>query len=143
MKVLVLPLYVFKDDVAPKKSTLDETTCFISILDPDGESLPFHPDSDNYMTLSFYDLEEPVENYEIFTSEMARKIIKFVEANKEKKHCVVHCTLGVARSGAVGEFINDILKGESYREFKKRNPAIIPNVLVKTILNNEYYGKRK
>lgn len=138
MIVNILSKPMFEKWIVPKlKENFDKDTMYISILDPDNPN-NFFPDSDNYKTLWFYDLEEPVGNYKIFDEDLAKETLDFILNNKDKKMCVVHCSAGVARSGAVGEFVNDILGTDDWSTFKKRNPAILPNTLVKTLLNREY-----
>ena len=141
MKVKILSKKEFEDFIVPK---IDEYKdgFFISILDPDNPDNYF-PDSDNYKTVWFYDLEYELGDYKIFNEDIAKELIEFILSNKDKKACIVHCSAGVARSGAVGEFINDILGSESWSDFKKRNPRISPNILVKTLLNKNYDSTKK
>lgn len=108
---------------------------FISILDPDCPE-SFHKDADNFKTWWFYDLEYEVGSYKPMSEEQAKEIVEFISKNKDKKRCIVHCSAGVSRSGAIGEFIND-LYGEKYQDFKRTNPNIIPNIYIKKLLNNQ------
>lgn len=107
---------------------------FISILDPDFPDRLFN-DCDNYKTWWFYDLEYEIGNYKPMNEKQAEEIYQFIKSNKDKKRCFVHCSAGISRSGAVGEFIQDILGTESYQDFKKRNPNITPNLHIKKLLN--------
>jgi len=135
MKVKILNKREFEDFIVPKvKTEKSDNIFFISILDPDNTDNYF-PDSDNYKTIWFYDLEYEVGDYKIFNDNIAKELILFILKNKDKKSCIVHCSAGVARSGAVGEFINDFLGSQSWSDFKKENPRISPNILVKTLLN--------
>lgn len=56
--------------------------------------------SDDILTLNFYDDENSM------TEGDARKIVDFINKHTDK-NIVVHCLLGVSRSGAVAKFIND------------------------------------
>jgi predicted protein tyrosine phosphatase len=134
MKVKVLSKLMFEECVVTKLKEKWTNNCFfISILDPDNPNSYF-PDSDNYKTVWFYDLECQVENYKIFDDELAKELIEFILKNKDRSNCIVHCTAGVARSGAVGKFINNMLGCENKRQFKKSNPHISPNQLVLKLL---------
>jgi predicted protein tyrosine phosphatase len=68
----------------------------------------------------------PSEWIYAMNNEQAKQIIDFIEANKDKEICIVHCAAGISRSGAVGTFIND-LYGEPYEVFRMINPYIHPN----------------
>lgn len=145
--VRIVPKFYFQENIVPIIDTLEDTF-FISILDPDEENSSFKPflsDSDNYLTVKFIDLVEPIghkwADSNMFTEEMADTIVEFIMKNQDKKNCIVHCTAGVSRSGAVGEFVNDIFKYKPYQEFKRDNKNITPNVLVKKLLNNSYYKR--
>lgn len=116
---------------------ISDDVMYISILDPDNIN-SILPDNSNYKTFWFYDFEEKIGNYKIFNDDIAKEIIDFILSNKDKSKCVIHCTMGISRSGAVGEFINSILGSESDEIFQKRNPNIFPNILVLTILNKQY-----
>lgn len=112
--VEVLPKVIDKED-----------TYIISILDPD-DKVPLKEDSENYKTLFFYDLEQDVQTYKAISSEQAEDLLKFILKNKDKRKCIVHCTAGVSRSGAVGEFIHE-LGGGAYKELKEKYPYILPS----------------
>lgn len=51
---------------------------------------------------------------------------------------IIHCTMGVARSGAVASFIHDYLKGD-WETFKRNNPQIQPNAHVYNLLRDQWY----
>lgn len=138
MKVYILSKTEFEKSVVPKlKDKWSDKSFFISILDPDNPDENYFKDSENYKTIRVWDLEETVGNYtQIFNERQAKELTVFIEQNKDKESCIVHCSAGVSRSGAIGEFIND-LYGESYRVFRKRNFRIIPNQLIKRLLNEQ------
>ena len=145
--VKIVPKFYFNDIIVPNICDYKDTF-FISILDPDEEYSKFEPffeDSSNYITFKFVDIDKPIGykwlDDNIFTEKMADDMIDFILSNKHMKHCIVHCSAGVSRSGAVGEFINDIFKYKSYIEFKRDNPNICPNLLVKKLLNDSYNKK--
>lgn len=98
---------------------------FVSILDPD-DKIPLKESCENYKTFYFYDLEQDIQTYKAFSYEQAEELYSFIEANKDKKRCVIHCTAGVSRSGAVGEFIHE-LYGGSYKELVEKFPNISPS----------------
>lgn len=141
MKVKVVNKFIFEECVVSELGERWNNDCFfISILDPDNPENYF-PDSDNYKTVWFYDLECQVGNYKIFDDEIAKELIEFILKNKDKSSCIVHCTAGVARSGAVGKFINNIFGEENKKQFKRSNPHISPNRLVLKLLNENYENK--
>jgi predicted protein tyrosine phosphatase len=116
---------------------------FISINDTEGAySKPwFNENHSNVLNLHFDDVESALEvsptnkiQCRPFTEEQGKSIIDFIESNKNKKQFIVHCAAGIARSGAVGLFINDYF-GENYDEFMKNNPYVHPNGHITRTLN--------
>lgn len=69
------------------------------------------------------------------TAEQAKELYQFIMNNKarDKKVCLIHCTAGVARSGAVGTFVAECM-GVDYIDFKRANPSIQPNIHVLKML---------
>lgn len=100
-------------------------------------------DGPNVLNLWFHDVDPESESLTpkqlsdpelvFFDESMAGKIHAFIEKNIDKRQWIIHCTAGVSRSGAVGEYISDYLEN-SYRQFKRDNPQIKPNVHVKKLL---------
>jgi rhodanese-related sulfurtransferase len=80
------------------------------------------------------------DDNETFTSDDAKKIISFFLSHHEKqtKSLIVHCTMGVSRSGAIAAFLNDLLNND-WETFKRQNPRIIPNSHITTTLRKTYY----
>ncbi len=122
-------------------------TFFISINDTSGTNeIPYFENKKNVKVLFFDDVEtdleipilgtKEVKVAKAFTSVQAKELLEFIESNKDKESCIVHCAAGISRSGAVGTFINDYF-GENWFEFKKTNPHIHPNGLVLRLLKNE------
>lgn len=136
MKIKILSKDMFEYWVMPKIHEYEDTF-FISILDPDNPT-NFKEDSDTFITLRFYDLEYELGDYKIFDSEIAKELVEFIDKNKDKKTRIVHCTAGVSRSGAIGEFIQRKFGTESMKTFRKRNKHIHPNRLVRKLLNIEW-----
>ena len=153
MKVLVTSKHSFDHLLSIKGITeqnieqISSSVCFISINGSDAYScgdpdqIPYIKNNKANVLVQFFDDITEVEKQAVkdeikykglilFSEEQAAEIIKFMDANKDKKTCIVHCAAGIARSGAVGEFINDYINGgtaENYREFKKNNPYTNPN----------------
>ncbi len=153
MKIFILNKKSFDDLMIRKGITNDnveeyKNTFFISINDTCGtDEKPYFENKENVKTLFFddveKDLEVPVigsnEKYVIvktFTEEQAKDLLKFIDKHKNKKNCFIHCTAGISRSGAVGTFINEYIKGDK-DEFKRTNPYIYPNEHVLRLLNQE------
>ena len=129
------------------------TICLISINDSCGtiEVPYFKQNHKNVLVLFFDDVVKdtwvsmnPEDKVGLtakkFTVEQGKQIIDFIKKNKDCTECIVHCAAGISRSGAVGEFINDIY-GEDYFAFKARHPWIHPNVEVKSILKKLWYDE--
>ena len=77
-----------------------------------------------------------IHNSRIFNKEDAEKIVSFVETlhrKENKETLVVHCMAGISRSGAVGMFINDLLR-LNHSTFQRDNPGIRPNPFILSIL---------
>lgn len=117
---------------------------FISINDTSGTTeVPYFENKSNVKILYFDDVEtdlnipilgtSTIETKKAFTEQQATELIQYLDANKDKETCFVHCAAGISRSGAVGEFVNDYFGGD-YFEFKKNNPLTKPNGLVLRIL---------
>lgn len=100
------------------------------------------PNSTNVLNLAFDDAEEELEIPErkviLFDNEMAQQIIQFTENNLDKNLFVVHCLMGMSRSGAVGGWLADRFEIR-WEDFKLINPRVKPNSLVKTTLQQTYY----
>lgn len=69
------------------------------------------------------------------TEQQAKEMYEFIKKHKQKKVCVVHCTAGISRSGAVGTFIAELM-GVSYKDFIAANRGIQPNERVLRFLRD-------
>lgn len=144
MKVFIMPKFIFEQAIdGIEKSSKD--VFYLSINNPDDEDkTPIREDSDTFKSMWFYDIDEDIYNevkdftYKTISDEQLDELYDFIMKNKDKKNFVVHCTAGVSRSGAVGEFVNDLF-GIPYAEFRKQNPNIIPNTYIKKKLNEKCY----
>ena len=123
-EVIILSRQQFIDKVLPKVDKAKDTF-FISILEPDDEIENLHEDTENYRTWKFYDIECDIASYKAVTYDQAKEIFEFIKQN-EGKNLITHCTAGVARSGAVGEFYWEMLGG-SYKQLTEKFPNIMPN----------------
>ena len=144
MKVFIMPKFIFEQAIdGIEKSSKD--VFYLSINNPDDEDkTPIREDSDTFKSMWFYDIDEDIYDevkdftYKTISDEQVDELYDFIMKNKDKKNFVVHCTAGVSRSGAVGEFVNDLF-GIPYAEFRKQNPNIIPNTYIKKKLNEKCY----
>lgn len=144
MKVFIMPKFIFEQAIdGIEKSSKD--VFYLSINNPDDEDkTPIREDSDTFKSMWFYDIDEDTYDevkdftYKTISDEQLDELYDFIMKNKDKKNFVVHCTAGVSRSGAVGEFVNDLF-GIPYAEFRKQNPNIIPNTYIKKKLNEKCY----
>lgn len=68
---------------------------------------------------------------EPFGQEQAKDVFDFLLKLKELDSFVliIHCTAGISRSGAVGEFACKYLEAD-YKRFRYNHPFIMPNTLV-------------
>lgn len=111
---------------------------FISINNNNEPNYKPHFENKNNVLVQYFDDVEfdivyprvgdpgnPIIN-KAFTEEQGKELIAFVEKNTHKSQCILHCTAGVSRSGAVGTFVNFYLGGD-YEVFKRDNPHISPN----------------
>ena len=140
MKIIILPKFMFEQSIDGIEKT-GKDIFYVSINNPDDEDkTPIRPDSDNFKSLWFYDIDEKIVDeikgveYNPISDEQVKELYEFLMFNKDRDYLVVHCTAGVSRSGAVGEFMNDLF-GIPHSEFKKENPFIIPNIYMKKKLN--------
>ena len=144
MKVFIMPKFFFEQAIdGIEKSSKD--VFYLSINNPDDEDkTPIREDSDTFKSMWFYDIDEDIYDevkdftYKTISDEQVDELYDFIMKNKDKKNFVVHCTAGISRSGAVGEFVNDLF-GIPYAEFRKQNPNIIPNTYIKKKLNEKCY----
>ena len=118
---------------------------FISILDTDGHlGQHFKSEHDNVLILHFDDCSEDLDIPIIGQDQIrslrtldviqAKRILDFIDRNKDRENLFIHCTAGVSRSGAVGTFICEYT-GSDFTTFKKKNPNILPNPHVLSVLN--------
>lgn len=127
-----------------------KNTFFISIINTSTKKIEEQPilkDAENVKVLYFddtlvdYDVPIIGEQRSVkalaMTYLQAEELVSFIVKHKDKKSCIVHCSAGISRSGAVGTFINDIY-GVKYDEFIKNNPYIQANVHVYSLLKKAY-----
>lgn len=126
-------------------------TALISINDTSGiySKSWFNENHSNVLILYFDDVEKDMEksptnkhDCKAFTVEQAKKIIHFLNTNKDRTQFIVHCAAGISRSGSVGLFINDYFELD-YKIFLENNPFISPNGHISRILNNTYRDNLK
>jgi predicted protein tyrosine phosphatase len=120
---------------------------FISInsTKPDELDYPayFKKEHPNVLTLWFDDIESDInlENGDILkcmTEEQGKRIIAFLDQLRklEKFFLLIHCTVGISRSGAVGLFASHYLghNEEEKEKFNRTNKHIHPNGHVSQVL---------
>lgn len=154
MKVRVMPKNHF-DKLLPRINVFDQTVeekdcAFISIIGSgQDEKSYFEQDHPNVLRLRFDDItsEEKIKMVKeghhkgvLFCKEDADKVIDFVERNKDKSECFVHCAAGISRSGAIGTFINDVCQYETFEQFARSNSQIAPNFYILANLRRVYNG---
>ena len=119
-----------------------KSSAVISINDTAGDwsCSWFLYDHPNVLRLWFDDVETDLqvsptnrETCRACTPEQARRIFEFIKKNKHRDF-LVHCSAGISRSGAIGQFILDYLGGDK-EYFEKYNPHIHPNAHISRLLN--------
>jgi len=158
MNVHVVNKQVF-DEIMYKHGVTNENVhsnklhFFILIHDSvprDEQDVPLFEDGPNVKSLRFDDTEgcedvalmgtDGKHQAKAFTETDAEELLNFIASNKDKETCIVHCSAGFSRSGAVGEFVNDFFGG-NYFKFKRVNPHVKPNGLVRRLLKNVWVNK--
>lgn len=119
---------------------LPENVAVISIISSpfnkiEGEYHWFEEDK-NVLNLDFDDISESENELIAFSVEDARRVIKFVIANKDKD-IYINCSAGVSRSQAITRFIVDNFPKRN-NETNPDNPVISPNIHVLSTLNRVY-----
>jgi len=71
----------------------------------------------------------------LFDESQAKQIIEFVKENEDAQGFIIHCTAGICRSGAIGQFIATYFQLDQ-EEFLKENWYIEPNTYVLATLND-------
>ena len=157
MKILILSKIAFDEAMVKHNITIDNVETkidkfFISINDTSGtNAIPyFNSNKENVKVMFFDDVEKDTKIHLIipnedvivkaFTTEQAKELFNFIESNKDKDYCIIHCTAGVSRSGAVGTFIDRLFNKDSY-EFENTNKYILPNKHILKLLYEQSIRK--
>lgn len=152
MKIDVKPRSYFEEiKGTPTEKEILATHRVISIVSSNGDDTepPFSQEalaSPNLLCMVFDDVVEGAEkDYTQFTESDAKAILDFV--CDDSMPVIVHCSAGIARSGAVGEaldsYYNCFLKAndDDHQYFLQKNRQIRPNTLVKRLLMREIYAR--
>ena len=124
-----------------KDSNVEEKTdvCYISIIGTGGEcNHYFRENHSNVLNVEFDDISF-FDNELGCTSiddEIAETIYNFIKSNIHRKTYVIHCMAGISRSGAVGQFIDDIYGS---LDFKVLSPQVCPNKLVYAMIYAQHH----
>ena len=105
-------------------------------------------DGDNILKLRFDDsVLDPGRNLTLFDEALAEEIRQFVLRIDPERMLFINCGAGISRSGAVGEVLNDYFNKYLRRNpaddeyFRRTNPQILPNPLVRCILREKLFGR--
>ena len=149
MKINVLPRSFFeKRKGTPEEREILATHRVISIQTSNGDDTepPFSQDllqSPNLLCLVFDDIVD--NSGRQFSAEDAKAILDFV--CDDSLPLMIHCTAGIARSGAVGEVLDWyyncwMTKNEpDHLYFLRENPQVMPNSTVRRLLMRELYER--
>ncbi len=151
MKIDVLPRRYFERiKGTPDEKEILESTRVISINSHD-ESPPFSEESihsTNLLCMTFDDICIP--DYEtgiLFSEKDAQDILNFVP--DDSMTLIVHCSAGIARSGAVGEVLDwyynqwRTQNTEDHQYFIDNNRQVMPNSIVRRLLMQALYKKEE
>ncbi len=73
----------------------------------------------------------------LFSNKQAKMVVNFVDKYKNiADGCLIHCSAGVSRSGAIATFINEYLNRDN-EQFLLDNPHIYPNQFVLNLLKKQ------
>jgi predicted protein tyrosine phosphatase len=108
-------------------------TLFISILDMDNEEKKYK-DLPNFLQVKMWDIEEDLHDknglkYLKPSDTELQKIVDFVNNNQNYKRCIVHCSAGISRSGAVVTWLKAKFKIDN-QSFLDTNKFIQPNLYI-------------
>lgn len=127
---LLKNLNINNDNIEEQKSF------FISINDTFSKNKPILENKSNVKVMYFDDVDKDINvpligggvklKAKAFTNEQAEELYDFIKNQKGKSSCIVHCSAGISRSGAIGTFLCDYFN-VNWFEFKKDNPHIHPN----------------
>jgi len=149
MKIKVLSRFLFtecmKSNNINDNNIEEKTDIFIISINNTDEKSYFNSEHNNVKIMYFDDCDENIKDdkqeFKTITEEQAEELFEYIKQNKDRKVCLVHCSAGWSRSGAVGLFINNYLK-QSYDEFKKDNPVIYPSFKVYNLLKEQLKIRR-
>ena len=149
MKINVVPRSYFERRLGtPEEKEILAMHRVISIQTSNGDDTepPFSPEalnSPNLLCLVFDDIVD--DSGRQFTEADAKAILDFV--CDDTLPVFVHCTAGIARSGAIGEVLDWYYNcwkspnGEDHRYFLRENPQVMPNSTVRRLLMRELYAR--
>jgi predicted protein tyrosine phosphatase len=156
MKIHVLSKHQFdelmkRNELSDKNIEREKDLWLISINDSVGtkEKPFFSKNHHNAIRFFFDDVDKNIlikkkgqkrgKLVKAFTERQGRTLFRFLKriSPNEKTQIIVHCSAGISRSGAIGEFCADYFKMK-HSEFKKMNPHTHPNHRVLRLLNREY-----
>jgi len=144
MKIKILSRFLFtecmKSNNINDNNIEEKTDTFIISINNTDEKSYFNSEHENVKIMYFDDCDEDCKDdkqeFKTFTKEQAKELFEYIKENKDREVCLVHCSAGWSRSGAVGLFINDYLK-QNHGEFKKENPVSFPSFKVYNLLREQ------
>jgi len=135
-RIKAMPKMVFDEKFTDVDFTTYKNGCFISILDIDNNEKKFNQNSDNFLQVKMWDIEQDYFTngeleYEKPSDTELKKIVDFINMNIDKSFFIVHCSAGISRSGAVATFLYDKFITEVDKEqFRRDNNCIRPNLYI-------------
>lgn len=126
-----------KEMSTPKYTAIDLPHVVISITESGRDAnIPKTHHCKQILRLHFDDISCDSEKYTCFNSDMAKKIIDFVDNHANQiELIIVHCHAGVSRSVAVASALAKIINHKDDDVFSKG----VPNMLVYTTILDNYF----
>jgi predicted protein tyrosine phosphatase len=110
----------------------------ISITEPGGPLAEFDYPFKHVLRLQFDDITKRIDGRYAFTSDDAKKILKFMAGVEGKvNEVLVHCEAGISRSAAVAAALSKIYNGDDTEFY---GPRYRPNSLIYRVLLDEHFG---
>ena len=123
---------------------IDKTTIAIAVNCPNETPHRFrNPMIKDILYLYFDDITEEQYNKScnkgklvLFNTKHARQIHNFIDRNKDIHNIIVHCAMGVSRSGAIGVVLSKYLNGDDLYLYERG--SIEPNETVYKLMCEEF-----
>jgi hypothetical protein len=124
------------------EGNIEHSNCYYICIEPTGgpNSEPIFKETHfNVLPMIFDDVEKDEKKWgeevqyffeaKAMTAEQGQEIVNFIKQIHDNSECIIYCTHGESRSGAVGSFATKYFE-QDYTEFLNDNPKVGPNPYV-------------